>query len=204
MRRRDLRPPALPPIAPPRSGRPPSDWARVTVENDELVVHLGGWRRVLGLSRGVRIPSSAIVSVRFEPSAHSAVPTKIRRNARPRTRLWRLGAYHGWDGWSYWACGLGRHAVVIETTGVRYHYVVIESREPEHVMRVVRQAAGLRGGGDPAPPAGRDRLVTPDASHGGDGQNGQNGRHAQNGRNGSVPPAGGNGTTSSGSGDEGS
>jgi hypothetical protein len=137
----------------PVGGRPPVDWGTLAVDGDELVLRVRGWRMLLGVSRGVRVPLASVISVRYDSSPHSSVSTRLRVRARGRSRLWRLGAYHGGAGWSYWACGRGRNAVVVETRGTRYRFVVVEVVDPLRVVATVRAATGLAPGGAARDPA---------------------------------------------------
>jgi hypothetical protein len=146
---------AAPAVVRPVGGGPPVDWATLTVEGDELVLRLHGWRRVVGVSRGTRVPLASVTAVRHDSSPHSSVPTKLRVRARGRSRLWRLGAYHGGAGWTYWACGRGRSAVVIETSGTRYRFVVVEAADPLRVIATVRAAVGLSPDGTVSPDRSR-------------------------------------------------
>jgi hypothetical protein len=135
----------LPPIEPipSRSNRPLHDWARVDVAEDFLEVRLSGWRSVLALRRRLRVPLSAVASLQHSSRAYVLVPTSIRLRRRSRPHLWRLGVYRGRSGWSFWSCGLGRGAVVIETQGYRFRFVVVEVSDPGAVIR--RLEAALAG-----------------------------------------------------------
>ena len=55
--------------------------------------------------------------------------------------VWRIGTYHGLDGWSFWSIGLGRNAVLIECSGERFRYVVIEVADAQHTVSEIRSAA---------------------------------------------------------------
>jgi len=118
-------------------------WGRVTVEDDLVVVKLSGWRSVWAVTRGIKVPLSCIVAVDHDPGVYSRVPTKARMIIKQRSGVIKLGAYHSMDGWSFWACGLGRNAVVIDTKDYRYSTVVVEVENPVATVRALREAAGL-------------------------------------------------------------
>jgi hypothetical protein len=76
--------------------------------------------------------------------------------------------YHGIDGWSFWSIGMGRNAVLIECSGERFRYVVIEVADPVATVREIRGAASrvtsrIPGGPDAAatPAMGRDEPQFP-------------------------------------------
>ena len=56
--------------------------------------------------------------------------------------VWRVGIYHGLDGWSFWSIGVGRNAVLIECSGERFRYVVVEVADAAETVREIRTAAG--------------------------------------------------------------
>jgi hypothetical protein len=140
-RRSDDDEPVAPTFGPSR--RPPKEWARVQVSDSVLVIRLAGWRAVWATTRTLRIPTGAVVAVAHDPAAHQRVNTRLRKTRGSRTALFKLGAHHGRVGWSFWACGLARNAVVIETSGVRYRFVVVEVANPKGVVEAVRQGAGI-------------------------------------------------------------
>ncbi len=87
----------------------------------------------------------------------------LRNWKRHGQGLWRIGVYHGIDGWSFWSIGVGRNAVLIECSGERFRYVVIEVADPVATVREIRAAAARatarpQVGSDAASPAatGRD------------------------------------------------
>jgi hypothetical protein len=133
--------PVAPTFGPSR--RPPKVWARVEVADEVLVIRLAGWRAVWATQRSLRIPLEAVVAVAHDPAAHQRVNTRLRKIRGSRTALFKLGAHHGRVGWTFWACGLARNAVVIETTGVRYRFVVVEVANPKRVVAAVRLGAGI-------------------------------------------------------------
>ena len=127
---------------PGRRPHPPKVWGTITVEGDTVLARVTGWRAVGAMSRGVSVPLSAVVGVAHDPDARLHVRAKLRRRAS-RTGLVRLGTYHSLDGWSFWSIGLGRNAVVVEASGARFRYVVIEVADPAATVEEVRLAAGL-------------------------------------------------------------
>jgi hypothetical protein len=136
---------------PPRREHPPHVWASVAVEGDEVVVRLDGWRKVVALRGRLAFPASSVSRVEHDPAARVNVPSKLRRRGG-RTGLFRLGTYHSLVGWSFWAVGLARNAVVIECEGTRFRHVVVEVADPAATVAEVRAAADrARGsGGSPA------------------------------------------------------
>ncbi|MHB1988377.1 MAG: hypothetical protein ACYCSF_10390 [Acidimicrobiales bacterium] len=132
------------PVAP-RREHPAKVWGTLAVEGEDVVVRLSGWRALWAMKRRLSIPLSAIVAVTHDPAARSHVRAKLRRRGG-RTGVFRVGAYHSLEGWSFWAVGLARNAVVVEASGARYHFVVIEVADPVSSVRAIRAAAGL---GDP-------------------------------------------------------
>ena len=131
------------------SRQPPKLWGALRVEGDSLVVARSGWRAVWAVQRRLRIPLGVITSVAHEPAVFVIVSTKLRKSRRARSTLFKLGSQHGREGWSFWACGYGRNAVLIETAGYRYRYVIVEVAEPAAVVQAVAEATHL------APPVSR-------------------------------------------------
>lgn len=123
-------------------GRPPKVWASVVVEDEDVVVALGGWRAALAMKRRLRIPLARVLRVEHDAQPRLHVRAKLRKRAG-QTGMFRLGSYHSLDGWSFWAIGLGRNAVVIETTGAPYRFVVVEVEEPYETVAAIRKAVGL-------------------------------------------------------------
>ncbi len=116
-------------------------WGECKVEGDDVVVNLRGWRRVLATRGTVRLPLASIVRVDHDPSARAHVKTGLHQWRKHGQGVWRVGTYHGLDGWSFWSIGLGRNAVLIECSGGRFRHVVIEVRDPKLTVREIRVAA---------------------------------------------------------------
>jgi len=131
------------------SRRPPKVWATITIEPDVLVVDLKGWRAVWATKRKLQVPLQAVMAVQHDPGAYVHIRTRLRGQRRAASTTFKLGAQHSRDGWSFWSCGLARNAVVIETVGVRYRFIVLEVADPESVVARVRTAAGIK---EPPPP----------------------------------------------------
>jgi hypothetical protein len=134
------------------SRKPPKVWATVAIEDDSLVVRLEGWRAVWAAKRTLIVPLTAVISVQHDPGVYVHVRTRMRSVRRAATTTFKLGAQHSADGWSFWACGLARNAVVVETTGVRYRYIVVEVADPASSVTTLRDAAGLEAPKPPTPP----------------------------------------------------
>ncbi len=117
-------------------------WGECRVGADEVVVRLRGWRTLLAAKGTIRFPLASIVRVEHDPLARAHVKTGLRQWRKHGQGVWRLGTYHGLDGWSFWSIGLGRNAVLIECSGVHLRYVVIEVADPERTVREIRLAAG--------------------------------------------------------------
>ena len=126
------------------SHKPPKVWATVTVDGDSLVVRLQGWRAIWAAKRTLRVPMASGVRVEHDPGAYAHIKTKLRNTRRVRSTTFKLGAQHSVDGWSFWACGLARNAVVVETSGTRYRFIVAEVADPVSVVRIVRKAARIK------------------------------------------------------------
>ncbi len=122
---------------------PPKVWAEAHVDGDVLVVRMRGWRAVWAMQRRLRLPLQVIVNVGHDPDVYQRVSTKLRRSGRARTTMFKLGSQHGSDGWSFWSCGYGRNAVLIETVGIRYRFVIVEVESPAAVVQSVREVTGL-------------------------------------------------------------
>lgn len=146
--------PAPTPI-PARREHPPKVWGTLAIEGDELVVRLAGWRVVVAMKRRLAVPLSAIVSVAHDPAARSHVQAKLRRKAG-RTGIFRVGTYHSLVGWSFWSVGMGRNAVVVEASGARYRYLVVEVADPTATVEEISKAAGFTSEAPASwpPPAG--------------------------------------------------
>ncbi len=121
-------------------GKAPWVWARCQVEDDEVVVRLGGWRRVLATRATLRLPLASIVRVAHDPLARAHVRSGLRNWKRHGQGMWRLGIYHGIDGWSFWSIGVGRNAVLMECSGERFRYVVVEVADPARTVEEIRTA----------------------------------------------------------------
>lgn len=157
----DRPPPGYQPVIAPlpsRRNRPPADWAAVDVIGDVVRVTLSGWRAALGLRRRLDIPLAKIESVDWDPSVYGVIPTTIRPRVKPRSHLYRMGVYRGRLGWSFWACGMGRNAVVIRTEDFRFRFVVVERHDASTVVARLNEAlerlrppAEPGGEADPAP-----------------------------------------------------
>ena len=92
-------------------------WGECRVGADEVVVRLRGWRTLLAAKGTIRFPLASIVRVEHDPLARAHVKTGLRQWREHGQGVWRLGTYHGLDGWSFWSIGLGRNAVLIECSG---------------------------------------------------------------------------------------
>jgi len=132
-------------------------WGECSVEGDQVVVRLRGWRRALATRGTIRFPLVSIVRIDHDPSARAHVTTGFHQWRKHGQGVWRVGTYHGLDGWSFWSIGLGRNAVLIECSGERLRYVVIEVADAERTVREIRVAAGKEtgagAGGPQASPA---------------------------------------------------
>ncbi|MGO9559198.1 MAG: hypothetical protein ACLPQS_05075 [Acidimicrobiales bacterium] len=127
---------------PPRRAHPPRVWGSLVVEGDQVVVKLNGWRSLMAVKRTLAIPLSTVIAVSHDPSARLHVRTRLRKRGG-RTGVFRIGAYHSPDGWSFWSVGLARHAVVVEASGARYRFLVVEVADPASTLEMIRLAAGL-------------------------------------------------------------
>lgn len=143
------------------SNRPPGVWGALTVSGEDLVVTVSGWRTILAVKRQVSVPLSCVIRVAPEPAARSVVRAKMRRRAG-RAGLFRAGVYHSLDGWSFWSIGLGRNAVLVECSGARFRYLVVEVADPVATTREISAAAGL---GDKAHANGRGRPTPRKEQH---------------------------------------
>ena len=126
-------------------------WGECHVEGDDVVVRLRGWRRVLATRGTVRFALSSLIRIEHDPAARAHVKIGLHQWRKHGQGVWRVGTYHGLDGWSFWSIGLGRNAVLFECSGERLRYVVIEVADAEQTVREIRLAAaratGLLPGG---------------------------------------------------------
>ncbi len=148
------------------SRRPPGVWAVCTVEGDRVVVRVKGWRRLLATKGKVTFPLSSIVRIDHDPIARAHVVTGFRQWRKHGSGVWRVGIYHGLDGWSFWSIGLGRNAVLMECSGERFRYVVVEVADAAETVRQIRTAAGrltqrIPGGLATTPPSPSSRPSRP-------------------------------------------
>ncbi len=193
---------------PSRSRRPPAVWGTITVEGDLMAVKLSGWRSVWAVTRGIKVPLNCIVAVDHDPGVYSRVPTKARMITKQRSGVIKLGAYHSMDGWSFWACGLGRNAVVIDTRNHRYATIVVEVENPVATVRALREAAGLPvlGTTTTGPPSGGSvgrRTRRDPTARGGRGRREKENSPAPSGRSDDRQPGGGAGGGETGAGQSG-
>jgi len=129
-------------------------------------VRLSGWRRVLATKSRLSFSLASITRIEHDPLARAHVRSGLRNWKRHGQGLWRIGVYHGIDGWSFWSIGLGHNAVLIECSGERFRYVVIEVADPVATVREIRAAAArvtsrIPGGPDAGSPFGV-RRATPE------------------------------------------
>jgi hypothetical protein len=132
-------------------------WGQCGVEGDQVVVYLRGWRRVVATRGTIRFPLSSVVRIEHDPLARAHVRIGLHQWRKHGQGVWRIGTYHGLDGWSFWSVGLGRNAVLIECAGERLRYVVIEVADAEATVREIDVAAAkvtrlLPGAVDTNPP----------------------------------------------------
>jgi hypothetical protein len=120
--------------------RGPKVWADCHLEGDEVVIGLSGWRRSLSTRRPVRFPVTSVVRVTRDPMARAHVKIGFHQWRRHGGGLWRVGAYHGLDGWSLWSIGIGRNAVLFECRGAHFRYVVVEVADPDRTVQEVLSA----------------------------------------------------------------
>lgn len=135
---------------PSRSGRPPAVWGALRVEGDEVVARFSGWRRLVAAKGRLAVPISSVTRVEHDPAARAHISTGLRRRSRHGFGVFRVGAYHGTDGWSFWSIGVGRNAVVVECSGARYRYVVVEVADPVVTVRELRSVCARAGGAEVA------------------------------------------------------
>ena len=152
-------------ISAPGASKPPRIWGELVVDGDRVVVRLSGWRRVLATKSVVGFPLASIARIEHDPLARAHVRSGLRNWKRHGQGLWRIGVYHGIDGWSFWSIGLGRNAVLVECSGQRFRYVVIEVADPVATVRVIRASAArvtsrIPGGLDAGSPS-RTRPAAP-------------------------------------------
>ncbi|MGO9197751.1 MAG: hypothetical protein ACLQK4_11585 [Acidimicrobiales bacterium] len=140
---------------PARRPNPPKLWGSIELEGDEVAVRLSGWRSVWAMKRRLAVPLSEVVSVEHDPAARLHIQAKLRHRSG-QTGVFRVGPYHSLQGWSFWSIGLGRNAVVIESSGPRYRFLVVEVEDPASTVDEIRRAAGLA----PRPP-GASRSEQP-------------------------------------------
>jgi hypothetical protein len=138
-------------------------WGECNVEGDQVVVRLSGWRKLLATKATLRFPLASITRVAHDPSARAHVKIGLRQWRRRGQGVWRVGIYHGLDGWSFWSIGLGRNAVLIECSGEHFRYVVIEVADARRTVGEIRAAAarvtGRTPGGLETNPATPDTLA---------------------------------------------
>lgn len=126
--------------SPSGAGKSPQTWGQLLVEGDRVVVRLSGWRKVAATRSNMSLSLASITRIEHDPLARAHVRSGLRNWKRHGQGLWRLGVYHGIDGWSFWSIGLGRNAVLIECSGERFRYVVIEVADPAGSVREIRAA----------------------------------------------------------------
>lgn len=134
------------------SRKPPKVWGALEVKGEMLIARLSGWRAVMAFKQSVEVPLETIRKVDHDPAARSRIQAKLRKRAG-RSGLFRVGPYHSIQGWSFWSIGLGRNAVVVETSGARWRYIVIEVEDPAATVERLKAALPRsRASGPAAPP----------------------------------------------------
>lgn len=140
------------------SRKPPKVWGVLEVREETLVAELSGWRAVMAFKQRVEVPLRTVKKVEHDPAARSHIQAKLRKRAG-RNGLFRVGPYHSIQGWSFWSIGLGRNAVVVETNGARWRYIVIEVEDPKATVEQLQAALGASAkaahAGSPPPPPGQ-------------------------------------------------
>lgn len=131
------------------AGRTPWIWGECTVEGNDVVISLKGWRRLLATRAEVRFSVASVIRVDHDPLARAHVRSGLRNWHRHGQGVWRIGVYHGIDGWSFWSIGIGRNAVLMECSGERFRYVVVEVADPGRTVGEIRAAAGRLTGETP-------------------------------------------------------
>jgi hypothetical protein len=111
------------------------------VESDQVLVRVSGWRRILATRSALSFPVASVVRIEHDPLARAHVKVGLRQWRKHGSGVWRAGVYHGLDGWSFWSIGLGRNAVLIECSGQRFRFVVVEVADPAETVREIRTAA---------------------------------------------------------------
>ena len=164
---------------PPGVGRVPWVWGQLEVEQDRVVVRLSGWRRVLATKTTMSFPLASIARVEHDPMARSHVRSGLRNWRKHGQGIWRLGIYHGIDGWSFWSIGVGRNAVLIECSGEHFRYVVVEVGDPARTVKEDPRGGCPRDRADPRRARGGTTAVTRTGSRSGSARAG---RHLDHGR----------------------
>jgi len=148
-------------------GRAPWVWGELRIEQERVVVRLSGWRRVLATKAALSFPLASIARIEHDPLARAHVRSGLRNWKRHGQGIWRLGIYHGIDGWSFWSIGVGRNAVLVECSAERFRYVVVEVADPARTVREIRTAVAratgrLPGGLEAGPPPSAGFVQKPD------------------------------------------
>ena len=74
------------------------------------------------------------------PAPH--VRSGLRNWKRHGQGMWRIGIYHGIDGWSFWSIGVGRNAVLDGVLGGEIPLRRRRSRRARPHRREIRAAGG--------------------------------------------------------------
>lgn len=138
-----------PPPAPPRHSKPPKVWGTLAVEGEKVVARVSGWRALASLMSRAEVPLESVVRVVHDPQVRAHVRTKLRKRAG-QSGFVRVGPYHSVEGWSFWSVGLARNAVLVETTGARWRFIVIEVEDPKATVAELAAAVSARTGSDPS------------------------------------------------------
>jgi hypothetical protein len=95
------------------------------VESDQVLVRVSGWRRILATRSALSFPVASVVRIEHDPLARAHVKVGLRQWRKHGSGVWRVG----------------RNAVLIECSGQRFRFVVVEVADPAETVREIRTAA---------------------------------------------------------------
>ena len=115
--------------------------AELRIEGDELVLHLDGFERVVGLHRSIRVPVSSITAVDVvDDPVRSVAGVRAPGLAVPRHR--KIGTWRGRGERRFVVARRGRPAVRVRLAGQPHTELLVSVPDAAAVASALRAAAG--------------------------------------------------------------
>jgi hypothetical protein len=117
--------------------------AELQPEGDELVLHLQAHEKAEGFHGDIRMPLSAVISVRVVPDAWPEL-RGIRAPGTGLPNVVDVGTRRGAFGKDFAAVHGKGPAVVVDLSGTEFGRLVVTTEDASAVAEAIREAAGMR------------------------------------------------------------